>query len=58
MYALEFIYHLLANFFREAWRMPQTIARNAKERLWQTRRDMTEAERLDRIRQPWKYAGK
>jgi hypothetical protein len=33
-------------------------AKGAKDRRSQARQRISEAERLDRIRQPWKYAGK
>ncbi len=49
---------IILNLFRQAWRMPQTIASGAKDRRRQARRYEAEAERLDRIRQPWKYRGK
>ncbi|HEV2391551.1 MAG TPA: hypothetical protein VG146_04220 [Verrucomicrobiae bacterium] len=58
MYIFEFIYRTIVNLFREAWRVPQAIAGGAKDRRRQTRREVSEAERLDRIRQPWKYLGK
>lgn len=49
---------MFLNLFREARRVPQTIASGAKERKLKARRGVSEGERLDRIRQPWKYAGK
>jgi len=58
MYIFKLIGLTIVNVFREAWRVPHTIARRAKERRLQNRRGVAEAERLDRIRQPWKYVGK
>jgi len=58
MHILKLIGLTIVNIFREAWRVPQAMARGAKDRRRQTRRDVSEAERLDRLRQPWKYLGK
>ena len=58
MYIIKLIGLTIVNLFREAWRVPQAMARGAKERQRQNRRDVSEAERLDRIRQPWKYQGR
>jgi hypothetical protein len=52
---------MIVNLFQGARRAQRTSARarkDAKDRRWQGRRGVSEAERLDRIRQPWKYQGK
>jgi hypothetical protein len=58
MYRLKLIGLTVLNFLREVWRAPQAIADAARERRRQTRRDTSEIERLDRIRNPWKYLGR
>lgn len=58
MYILKLIGQMIVNLFRDARRAQHALARAAKERRRQNRRGVSEAERLDRIRQPWKYAGK
>ena len=58
MHILKLIGLTIVNIFRAAWRVPQAMARGAKDRRRQTRQDVSEAERLDRLRQPWKYLGK
>ena len=61
MYIFKLIGQMIVNLFRDAMRAQHSSARaikDAKDRRWQGRRGVSEAERLDRIRQPWKYAGK
>jgi hypothetical protein len=58
MYILKLISLTIVNLLREAWRVPRAMASAAQERRLQTSRGRSEAERLDRIRQPWKYLGK
>jgi hypothetical protein len=55
---LKHIFLTIANLCREAWRVPRAMASAVKERWVQNRQEVSEAERLDRIRQPWKYLGK
>jgi hypothetical protein len=61
MYIFKVIGQMIANLFRNAWRARLALASGAKgarDRRRQARQGVSEAERLDRIRQPWKYAGK
>jgi hypothetical protein len=43
---------------RQLLRLPRTFAKYARLRRQQGARVALEAERLDRIRQPWKYRGR
>ena len=43
---------------KQAWLLPQSVAIAVKQRRRQTVLNELEAERLDRIRNPWKYLGK
>jgi hypothetical protein len=58
MYYLKLIGLTIVNLLRGVWRVPQTIASAALERRRQATRDLSEVERLDRIRKPWKYHGR
>jgi hypothetical protein len=61
MYIFKLIGQMIVNLFRDARRAQRALARGAKgakDRRSQARQRISEAERLDRIRQPWKYAGK
>jgi hypothetical protein len=42
---------------KQAWFLPRTIVQSARQRQRQAARDLLEAERLDRIRNPSKYLG-
>jgi hypothetical protein len=52
------IYQTLIRRAIQAWRLPQTLATVIRRRRQQTAFNKNEIERLDRIRNPWKYAGK
>ena len=61
MYIFKLLGQMIANLFRSAWRAQRALvsgAKDAKFRRLEGRRGVSEAERLDRIRQPLKYAGK
>ena len=58
MYILKLIGLTIVNLVRGVWSVPQGFLRAAQERRQQTTRERSEAERLDRIRQPWKYLGR
>jgi hypothetical protein len=58
MYIFKLIGLTIFNLFREAWRLTKATTGGAKDRRQQARQEVSEAERLDRIRQPWKYAGR
>lgn len=58
MRILKLIGLTFVNLLREVWRVPQGIASAAEERRLQTKWDRSEAERLDRIRNPSKYLGR
>jgi len=55
---LKHIYQALIQLGKQACLLPKTIANAAKLRQEQTVRAEHEVERLDRIRNPWKYRGK
>ena len=48
----------LRRWLRRAWSIPQQLATSVRDRRRQQLRDDLESERLDRIREPWKYRGK
>ncbi|SPE50838.1 exported hypothetical protein [Verrucomicrobia bacterium] len=54
MYILKLIGLTILNLFRGT----QAVASAAKEKRRQAGGDVSEVERLDRIRQPWKYRGR
>jgi len=58
MNTLKLICLAIIQLIKQAWFLPQSASNTA----WQRRRrvvlDAREAERLDRIRNPWKYLGK
>ncbi len=58
MQTLKLIYLTLIQLVKQAWFLPQTIAKAASQRRLLTVRNEHEAERLDRIRNPSKYLGK
>jgi hypothetical protein len=58
MYVLELIFRTVLNLFKQAWLLPQTVALALQNKRGQRTRDYLEAERLDRIRNPSKYAGR
>ena len=58
MYTLKLICLTIANLAKQAWLLPQTVATALQQRRQQLTRHEFEAERLDRIRNPSKYAGR
>ena len=58
MNILKLIYLTIIQVAKQAWLLPQTIARAVAQRRRQTVLDEHEVERLDRIRNPSKYLGK
>ncbi len=58
MYIRELVGRIIVNLIKQAWLLPQTMTRNHQQQRRQITRQRSEAERLDRIRQPWKYLGK
>jgi hypothetical protein len=55
---LKHIYLTLVQLIKQACFLPQAISNHFKQRQRQTVLDEQEVERLDRIRNPWKYRGK
>jgi hypothetical protein len=53
-----FIFTAIINLVNHIRVLPKTIANAAKRRKQQLLLNDREAERLDRIRNPWKYLGK
>src|SRR5689334_22673981 len=58
MYILEVIFRTIVNLFKQAWLLPQIITMGLQQRRRQLAQNQFEAERLDRIRNPSKYAGR
>jgi hypothetical protein len=58
MYLLELIFRLFVNLAKQAWQLPHSVAIALQQKRNQTRRGISERERLDRIRHPAKYAGR
>lgn len=58
MYLLKVICLTMVNLVKQAWLLPKTIMLALEHRRQQTTRDEFETERLDRIRNPSKYAGR
>lgn len=58
MKILELICLTIIQLAKQVWMLPQTIASAVKQRQRQAVLNEQEAERLDRIRNPSKYAGK
>jgi hypothetical protein len=58
MQQLKAIGQAIVSLIRQVWCLPHSIAIAAKERQRQIILDDLEAERLDRLRNPWKYLGK
>jgi len=55
---LKHICQTLIQFVKQVGAFPQAIVHHLKERQQRTVIDEAEVERLDRIRNPWKYRGK
>jgi hypothetical protein len=58
MYMIKLICLTLFNLAKQVWLLPQTVALALQQRRAQLARHQLEAERLDRIRNPSKYAGR
>ena len=58
MYILKLICLTIVDLVKQAWLLPQTVALALQQRRRQLARQQFETERLDRIRNPSKYAGR
>ena len=58
MYLLKLVCLTMVNLVKEAWMLPRTLAIALQQRRDQLARRQFEAERLDRIRNPSKSAGR
>jgi hypothetical protein len=58
MNVLKLIGLTILNLLKEVWRVPHSLAEASQRRRRQTQRVQFEAERVDRIRHPWKYLGR
>ena len=58
MHTLKLICLTLMQLAKQAWLLPQSVAKALKQRRQQVVLNEHEAERLDRIRNPSKYRGK
>jgi len=58
MYLLKVTCLTIINLVKQAWLLPQTVAIALQHRREQLARRHFEVERLDRIRNPSKYAGR
>jgi hypothetical protein len=58
MQTLLLIWRIIVNLVKQAWLLPKTIALALEQRRRQITRHQFETERLDRIRNPSKYAGR
>jgi hypothetical protein len=58
MYTLKLICLTIVNLLKQAWLLPQTVTIAIQQRRQQLARHQSETERLDRIRNPSKYAGR
>lgn len=58
MSVLKVICLTLVDLVKQAWFLPRTIALTLKQRRRQLMRRQFESERLDRIRNPAKYAAR
>jgi hypothetical protein len=58
MYTIKLICLTIVNLFKQVWTLPQTVALSLEQRRRQVTLQQSEAERLDRIRNPSKYAGR
>jgi hypothetical protein len=58
MYLLKLIGLTIVDLVKQAWLLPQTISLALQQRRRSITRRQFEIERLDRIRNPSKYAGK
>jgi hypothetical protein len=58
MYALKLIGLTIFNLLKQAWLLPKTVPIALQQRRRQLAQQQFEVERLDRIRNPAKYAGR
>ena len=58
MQTLLLIWRIIVNLAKQAWLLPKTITLALQQRRRQTALHEFETERLDRIRNPSKYAGR
>ena len=58
MYTLKLIFLTILNLVKQVWLLPQTVALALQQRRRKLARQEFETERLDRIRNPSKYAGR
>jgi hypothetical protein len=58
MYTLKLICLTIVNLIKQAWLLPQTVPLALQQRRRKLARQQFETERLDRIRNPAKYAGR
>jgi hypothetical protein len=58
MNIFERLFLTVVELMKQVWVLPQAMGNALQRRRQQTLFNDTEAERLDRIRQPWKYQGK
>jgi hypothetical protein len=58
MHPLKLLRQAIIYLVNQAWLLPQSVAIAVKQRRRRTVLNELEAERLDRIRNPWKYLGK
>jgi len=58
MYTLKLICLTVVNLVKQAWLLPQTVALALQQRRRKLARQQFATERLDRIRNPAKYAGR
>ena len=58
MYTLKLITLTIVNLVKQAWLLPQTVTFALEQRRRKLARQEFETERLDRIRNPSKYAGR
>jgi hypothetical protein len=58
MYTLKLICLTVVNLVKQTWLLPQTVGAALQQRRLKLARELSETERLDRIRNPSKYAGR
>ena len=58
MYILELIGRTIFNLLKQVWLLPKTVPIALQQRRRQLAQQQFEVERLDRIRNPAKYAGR
>ena len=58
MYIIKFLFLTIVNVVKQIWLLPQTVSLALQQKRRQFARQQFETERLDRIRNPSKYAGR